>query len=780
MGSVLIPLLGLSSCDDANPAFFQHDASDVLQEPAGPAMGVAGYPLDPVPSVQARDEKGNPVPGVDVLFRVEEGGGSVQPERVVTNREGKASPDVWTLGDEVGQNALVADLGPLGEVRFEAEGKASEPDRLERASADSQEARVGLAVRDPPAVKVWDAFGNPVPDVEVEFEPRGAAGDLVGARQETDSDGVARVEDWRMGDSEGIHEAVAKVDGLGEVSFEANAIALGDGTHGLRVDGVHLNQGSQAEDGSVGGVAGRPGLLRVVLRADEPNSLAPEVRIRLHSDGQVREERVPASRGSVPVNPDLSDPSHTWDLELSADEVTAGLGVEVKVDPAGTISGDRYGFRYPLSGDPRSLDVRPIPPLNVHFIPVHWEGAGRTGAIDPSNVDGFLERTRQWIPTEEIRAEVDEPFVTNRNLGSSEGWVGLLSDLHAVRTDAGATDEYVHGIVPRVRGAPVAGMAYLLTNPESTSRVALTYDDLPRASAIVAHELGHNMGRRHAPCGGPGRVDGHFPYDGADVGPPGYNVRSGELVNPGPRYDYMSYCTPRWTSDYTFEELLEWRRSDPLVEDPGSFPLTDGSSQSATSALLVWGEVGGGRAVLNPAFSVEAPPRLPDRSGPYELRGYDDDGATVFSLSFAGNPVAHGADEEHRHFAFAVPLDRREQERLAEIRLEGPEASAERRPQGRQAGTDGGSGLRADTPGLEVGGGSAGVQAAQAPDGGVRFSWDLDRYEAILVRDRETGRIRGISQSGALEMPASSTSALEVEVSDGVTSQLRRAEPWAR
>ena len=41
-----------------------------------------------------------------------------------------------------------------------------------------------------------------------------------------------------------------------------------------------------------------------------------------------------------------------------------------------------------------------------------------------------------------------------------------------------------------------------------------------------AHELGHNFGRNHAPCGSPPNVDPAYPYPGADIGTLGCDIFS--------------------------------------------------------------------------------------------------------------------------------------------------------------------------------------------------------------------------------------------------------------
>ena len=75
------------------------------------------------------------------------------------------------------------------------------------------------------------------------------------------------------------------------------------------------------------------------------------------------------------------------------------------------------------------------------------------------------------------------------------------------------------------------------------------------SSATIAHEIGHNHGRDHAPCGVQG--DRAYPYEGGSIGVWGFDRRNDELKDPAQVADIMGYCTPQWVSDYTYRAFLE-------------------------------------------------------------------------------------------------------------------------------------------------------------------------------------------------------------------------------
>jgi hypothetical protein len=230
---------------------------------------------------------------------------------------------------------------------------------------------------------------------------------------------------------------------------------------------------------------------------------------------------------------------------------------------------------------------------------------------------------------------------------------------------------------------------------------------------MAAHELGHMWGRDHAPCTATAGLDPDYPYAGGEIGVYGYDLIAGVLKPPSTP-DVMGLCQEPWISDYTWTGVMEFRTSLGLSAD-------------AVPALLVWGRIENGSAVLEPAFQVVTRPALPVRRGAYALEGTTADGRQAFRLSF--DPVfAADQDRGTGHFAFAVPLDQTAAGRLERIRLTGP--------------------------------GLGQVVRARAPESGAMF------------RDPATGQVLGFARSRP-RIPAGRRE-LDVVLSDGVRSETRR------
>jgi hypothetical protein len=533
-----------------------------------------------------------------------------------------------------------------------------------------------------PLFRILDAQGNPAPGVRVEFRVEEGGGTISPPVLFSGEDGSVRPDSWILGSEVG--EYVAHADfgrGLGSIRLDAEAFPF------FSVEAVHLNQGNQYMDGRTGGVAGRPGLLRVAVLARVANSLAPDVLVRLfQGETLLREELLPAALASVPTQPNLDQLTHTWNLPLAAEEVVAGLSVELILDPDGTLDmGPRDHFRHPRDSGlaSASLDVQPLAPLEVVLIPITATSeGGATGDIHPGNAEAFLVDTRRWTPLQELDYVIDAPFLTGVNLRTENGWLVLLSEITGKRSAEGAHLEYYHGIVPGIQGVSIAGLAWVPSNPGALeARAALSYDRLPRASYAVAHELGHNLGRWHAPCGSPSGVDPDYPYPSHTIGSPGWDVLGNQLIPSGSRNDYMSYCEPTFASDYTYEGILNWRRHDPL--SGGGAPGQAGApirmspeARAPVPGLLLFGLITSSGVTLNPAFHLQAPPSLPRGGGPHELRGVADDGRELFRFSFQGARPGHASDPEARHFSFFVPVSDSDLEALERIELRSPRGNA--------------------------------------------------------------------------------------------------------
>jgi hypothetical protein len=278
------------------------------------------------------------------------------------------------------------------------------------------------------------------------------------------------------------------------------------------------------------------------------------------------------------------------------------------------------------------------------------------------------------------------------------------------------------------------------------------WDHLPSGAEVLAHEIGHNFGRFHAPCGGPALVDPNWPnstHPGARTSSYGYDIFSGGL-KPPTQFDFMSYCDPSWISDFNYKALLAWHEGHPAI---AAAPVVTGTRRSSSN-VLVWGRIESGQLVLEPAFEVDAPVSLPARPGPHRIEGFGAQGERLFSLAFEGDRVADTGDPNDRVFAFVVPTSMLRGGQLSRLQLASGGRQAERRT--------GGAAM-------------AGATATRIAAGRARLGWSPAAAGA-LVRNARTGQILAITRGAGVELPAG-TDELEIIVSDGVRSSRTRVRP---
>ena len=429
----------------------------------------------------------------------------------------------------------------------------------------------------------------------------------------------------------------------------------------LDVPVAYLAQSVQTPERSVRLVEGRDALLRVFVTGDPaPAFFEPEVAATVAAGG--REHRVLMTRAGdrLLTSADESSLAHSYNAVIPGSFVVPGATLVVEADPGGVVphaSGSR--LRFPAAGAV-PLDVVAVPEMEVTVVPV-LEAVRPDSSIfdwtdnigDDSPEVGLFKYA---FPFHDFRATSREPYVTSLDLTSDAGQWGLVLELEALRLLDGAAG-YYYGAAASVNGY-VRGRARLA----AWASMGKAWD------TELAHEVGHNLGLRHAPCGGAGGADPEFPHAGGSIGAWGIDFRDGSLVSPHHRRDIMGYCYDQgWLSDYYFEKVIDYRAR---VEGERARTAAAGARES--DVLVLWGGVTGGELRIEPPFPARAPALMPQGGGPYRLEGLGTGGAVLFSHSFTPGEDQYG----DRYFLFAIPAGRDWEASLERIVLTGPEGEA--------------------------------------------------------------------------------------------------------
>lgn len=354
--------------------------------------------------------------------------------------------------------------------------------------------------------------------------------------------------------------------------------------------------GRPAERGLAPLIAGRDALARLYVKPehDYPPSITARIQLTVDTPtGQVQAEVsatktvVHASTESdlestinVPIPGRLVQATSKASVTLHAADGVVGLGA-----PGDPASVSASAARYPANGTLAPLDAKPGgEPLRVTLVPVRYDadGSHRLPDVSAEQVERYRQLLYRLFPVSAVEVTVHAPFPWNRRItGDRAGFTPILEAVGELRVAERAEKSvFYHGLFTPTADArdlyvgiperdTLAGLAIQGNSVSVGVGYADTRERADQSAIAAAHEIGHSHGLFHAPCGDPDAPDPEYPSDArhsaASIGQWGYDQVLGRLVDPGganPARDFMSYCFPRWISDYHLAKLLERSRAN--------------------------------------------------------------------------------------------------------------------------------------------------------------------------------------------------------------------------
>jgi hypothetical protein len=705
-GGLLVAIAGCESIFGTKPVPSSLDR--VVISPSGDVA--AGQTVQI--SARVLDQSGEPMTGQTVHFAVKDGGGELNRSESATDHRGVASAE-WTVGGRIATHRVHVHHPEAGERFLTVTTRPADADSLEIVVPD--EIRHGSDAQ--LEVRAADRFGNRIDSPVVTW---------------SSSDETLFVMSGRTVVTGGV--GTGTVTATVDNAYASAEIVILEPTYNLRIDGMHITQGIQRYDGTVPLVARRDGLIRVFGLANEPSTRMPVIEVGVYHD-EARVETLELTANLYAVTEiDEGSLDSSWNAPLPGDLIRSGLSLRATINPDHSIPERDYSDNtFPLEDEHQIVSVEDYGPTKVRFVPIHREFDGETGEV-PAQLADWVRFTESVFPIPYLDYDVREAYTFDKDVSDLESrdiWSEMLRDMDALR-HADGSFRYYYGLTKRIEGSGVGGVAYL------RGRVGIGRDN---ASQIFAHELGHNFGLRHAPCGGAPGTDADFPHANAALGAYGWNPDTGEMIAQDTKHDLMGYCYPRWVSDYNYEKVIPRLRSD--AEHP------EYEAADIQPGLLVWGGVReSGEVILEPSVELPMRPALPDGTGPALLSGYDASGALLFSYRFTPEAVEH---TRGANFVFALPLAVMGGEPPASLRVQLDGRIAERRSS------------RPDR--------RAAVRGRMAPRG-AEVTWDTELHPLAVVRSARTGNILAFSRTGRVTLPDARADEIDVILSDGVRSHV--------
>ncbi len=418
--------------------------------------------------------------------------------------------------------------------------------------------------------------------IEVAFqqcgEPRKTCCNFWGAGLETES------ETDSGGDLDADADADSDADTNSDTDTEPNANP-GTPVTGLDIQKIALYQGveiplmengTKAESQYADVVRSRDAILRVFVER-QSSWTDRTIRAVLDLEGAGISVFSPREVDKF-INRDSSPSllSSTINFQIPAQYLNSNFSYRVSLfEVGGSFQGSSDSSAWPQTGMDSVTVLGTNGTLRIIIIPIAYnaDGSGRIPDTEESTLNAVRDQFYMNYPVayDDIDISVGEVFSWEDEVNADgRGWEELLSELSAYKNNAGSSaQEYYFGLfdphtslTEYCRFGCVVGLGYVpWTANQAEAKVAVGVGFDPSTAAVtMIHEVGHNHGREHAPCGDVEMADPDFPYDGGSIGTWGYDPLSGQLKNPNIYTDFMGYCEQQWVSDYTFGGIFDWIR----------------------------------------------------------------------------------------------------------------------------------------------------------------------------------------------------------------------------
>jgi hypothetical protein len=389
----------------------------------------------------------------------------------------------------------------------------------------------------------------------------------------------------------------------------------------LTIATLEVTQAIQTPTNSVPIVTGRPTVVRVYAKT---NASLPATNVHVAIVGYRNDVQLPSSPlyvgpRTVTQTWSRADLNSSFNVQLPQNWLSGNVTLVATIDAYNVVEEvNETNNNYNLA-----ISFHSVPNLDVKAIPINYQDT-YDGRLYPAPSTTFLQPGLfRFYPVAGVDVSVHDPVTFTGDLFYVSEWSRLLNQITNLKqTENAPYGSVYYGVIPILDNqghtwfyGGTAGLGWVGYRASiglaDTPQMGLNGDD------IASHEIGHNLGRDHSPCGVAG--DPLYPYPGGIIGNYGFNLSAFQVV-PDTYADVMGYCDNVWISDYTYEGLYT---------DQISWGAPQAAPQASNSLFVRASVDSQGQVSLSSLYTLPVAPGPIPEIGDFTLELLDATGAVI-------------------------------------------------------------------------------------------------------------------------------------------------------
>lgn len=319
----------------------------------------------------------------------------------------------------------------------------------------------------------------------------------------------------------------------------------------LSISNVEITQAIQTATNSVPLVENRQTVIRIYAKtSDSTNTTDVNLSLAASRNGTpLPESPIVINSNDIPPLPSRGDYNSSINVHLPTSWLSGDVHLTVTIDPDNLIHERDEGN----NSFETIAHFNYVPPLNIVMVPINYThtASGTYYPSYPADDNEMIRYLMKLFPLHDVSVSYRSPINFEGDLAETTEWWRLVNTLSSIKGADGTPKAQVYyGLIPEKDSngnfidLAWGGMSGMF------SRVSVGIAN----QFVFTHEIGHNFGRLHAPCGNPDYPDPDYPYSNGSIGEYGLDISENRIVLPE-THDFMSYCGPEWISDYTYQGL---------------------------------------------------------------------------------------------------------------------------------------------------------------------------------------------------------------------------------